>query len=611
MYKNPNFELFLTKMSEIENDEINTLISEVSEFYRNINKRFDFCTERYRNAVKSILDTFPLTVIKDVNGNEIIAENINGNIRYRQQNLQIIEIKTIISLLDSYVKKFETVRYLDFLAEANRNVVLVGPNGSGKTTLLRKLKSDTKGASIEYYQADRVFLVSSDFNPQRDHKQFLSGYRRNYEQSTNIEDSGQKYGIVQQFDYTISLLEKERYEEKEKGIADGVTQQIIDEWKNLVKDRELFFEYGLQVRTLDGRNYPLKYLSSGEKSILFFLVEILINEEKDIYFIDEPENNLNPAIVSKLWNFIERQRKNSIFVYLTHDSDFVASRINAKIYWIEKFNGINWEWKQLKENYDLPQELMIQLVGNREPVIFCESNDEYKYDTRIFKIMFPEYKIVSAAGCDKVCSLKKAYEQVGLPQRAYGIIDCDYKNEEYLSQQKDNGVFHLPFFEIENFLFCEKIVKSMIAKYSNSENKEQVFHNLKDRIKEKFVANKDVWITRNTAFYLRNIFNYRGKINSLNSVSDLKKLYATERKTDEEIDNIVSQFEEKFNDIVRKDEYNLYLRYLDNKRILQENSTILEFDTSVDYSSEVLSFLNSEEGEILLSELRSCYFSGL
>ena len=62
-------------------------------------------------------------------------------------------------------------------------------------------------------------------------------------------------------------------------------------------------------------------MSSGEKSILYFLIGILLQEEKDFYFIDEPENNLTPAIVSKLWNFIERERPNSVFVYLTHDSD--------------------------------------------------------------------------------------------------------------------------------------------------------------------------------------------------------------------------------------------------------------------------------------------------
>ena len=56
-------------------------------------------------------------------------------------------------------------------------------------------------------------------------------------------------------------------------------------------------------------------------------------------------------------------------MYLTHDSDFVASRVNSKIYWIEKYDGSKWEWRQLQENKDLPQALMIELVGSREPIL--------------------------------------------------------------------------------------------------------------------------------------------------------------------------------------------------------------------------------------------------
>ena len=160
-----------------------------------------------------------------------------------------------------------------------------------------------------------------------------------YQHAIDVDYFWQGSNIIEQFDYFINLLERERNEENEKKIIDGKTQRIIKKWGELVKDRELFFEHGLRVRPINGDPYPLKYLSSGEKSILYFLIGIILQEKKDFYFIDEPENNLNPAIVSKLWDFIEKEMQGSVFVYLTHDSDFVASRINAKIYWIEKYNG--------------------------------------------------------------------------------------------------------------------------------------------------------------------------------------------------------------------------------------------------------------------------------
>lgn len=126
------------------------------------------------------------------------------------------------------------------------------------------------------------------------------------------------------------------------------------------------------------------------------------------------------------------------------------------MFWIEKYDGAEWIYKPLPENDNLPQHLMVALVGNREPVLFCESQDEYKYDDIVFKMMFPEFKVIPAAGCDAVIAKVKAYSIAGLPQKAFGIIDCDYKEQSYLDGQESAGIFHLPFFEIENFLFLRK-----------------------------------------------------------------------------------------------------------------------------------------------------------
>lgn len=139
---------------------------------------------------------------------------------------------------------------------------------------------------------------------------------------------------------------------------------------------------------------------------------------------------------------------------------------------------------------------MIELIGSREPIIFCESENEYKYDSRLFKLMFPEFKVVSSGGCDQVIASIKAYKTTGLPQKVYGIVDCDYKMEEYLDSLTADGIYHLPFFEIENFLLSEELLQIMIETYCLEENKLAVINSVKKKICDLFVEQKDSWVAK-------------------------------------------------------------------------------------------------------------------
>ncbi len=601
MYTNSEFEQFAAYAEENSLTSLQQSIAQIRDFYKKINSKMENCTDRYKNAVIAILNQFPVKMSAGVDGKTILYVD----------KKTISEVDILVSALIDYIAKFESIEYLDFLSEEKRNVVFVGPNGCGKTTLLRKLQQDTEGASIQYFPADRVLLVNENFNPKRSYDAFKKDFDENYKHSTNIDYAWQGTDIVAQFDYFINLLERERNEENEKRVYDGVTEKIIRKWHDLVKDRELFFEHGLCVRPLGGEKYSLKYMSSGEKSILYFLIGILLQEEKDFYFIDEPENNLNPAIVSKLWNFIERERPNSVFVYLTHDSDFVASRVNSKIYWIEKYNGQKWEWQQLKENKDLPQELMIELIGSREPIIFCESENEYKYDSRLFKLMFPEFKVVSSGGCDQVIASIKAYKTTGLPQKVYGIVDCDYKMEEYLDSLTADGIYHLPFFEIENFLLSEELLQIMIETYCLEENKVAVINSVKKKICDLFVEQKDSWVAKHVAFDLRDKFDYRGKIKSLKGIEELKALYNAERKSNDDIDEMARKYITLHSEFVAGNDYSVILRHLDAKGIITQCRSLFKFGKTVHYEQQVFTLLNSDKGDSFLSKIRYQYLSGI
>lgn len=599
MYQNNQLDLLINAYEGSIPPNVAQVIATIQAIYKAYNDDYSRYTENYISMMESTFNSLKTA--------QLIPEAKGGTLRTTKP----IDSENILALLSDYHDKLFGLRYLKFLSEEKKTVVFVGPNGCGKTTLLRNLINATGEDQIGYYPADRLLVINDSYNPERDFATFSKSYQNADKYASDIDNQSQAHYIVQQINQTITLFEKKRTTEMDlyaKGklrLEDSLTEKILGIWNELIKDRILFSEGALKVQTLGGTEYPIKYLSSGEKSIFYFLACIFLKEKKSYYFVDEPENNLNPSIVSKLWDIIEKHREGSIFVYLTHDSNFVASRINSKLFWIEKYDGTEWVYKPLPENDNLPQHLMVALVGNREPVLFCESQDEYKYDDIVFKMMFPEFKVIPAAGCDAVIAKVKAYSIAGLPQKAFGIIDCDYKDQSYLEGQETDGIFHLPFFEIENFLFSEEIITGVIATFSR--DKENAFANLKSALKNDFISKKEQWIIRKIAFRLRETF-FTGKIKRLKDFPELKVEY-TSFSSSVDLDALHASYEAEIQRVIDADDYNTLLRYYDNKGIFTMFLPQLKLENKMPYKEAVFTYLS--EHKDVLTGLRSKYFPGI
>lgn len=599
MYQNNQLDLLINAYEGSIPPNVAQVIATIQAIYKAYNDDYSRYTENYISMMESTFNSLKTA--------QLIPEAKGGTLRTTKP----IDSENILALLSDYHDKLFGLRYLKFLSEEKKTVVFVGPNGCGKTTLLRNLINATGEDQIGYYPADRLLVINDSYNPERDFATFSKSYQNADKYASDIDNQSQAHYIVQQINQTITLFEKKRATEMDlyaKGklrLEDSLTEKILGIWNELIKDRILFSEGALKVQTLGGTEYPIKYLSSGEKSIFYFLACIFLKEKKSYYFVDEPESNLNPSIVSKLWDIIEKHREGSIFVYLTHDSNFVASRINSKLFWIEKYDGTEWVYKPLPENDNLPQHLMVALVGNREPVLFCESQDEYKYDDIVFKMMFPEFKVIPAAGCDAVIAKVKAYSIAGLPQKAFGIIDCDYKDQSYLEGQETDGIFHLPFFEIENFLFSEEIITGVIATFSR--DKENAFANLKSALKNDFISKKEQWIIRKIAFRLRETF-FTGKIMRLKDFPELKVEY-TSFSSSVDLDALHASYEAEVQRVIDADDYNTLLRYYDNKGIFTMFLPQLKLENKMPYKEAVFTYLS--EHKDVLTGLRSKYFPGI
>ena len=88
-------------------------------------------------------------------------------------------------------------------------------------------------------------------------------------------------------------------------------------------------------------------------------------------------------------------------------------------------------------------------------------------------------------------------------------------------------------------------------------------------------------------------------------------MYAAERKSDSEIDNIAKTFEETFDGVVAADDYNLILRHLDYKGLMTQFKHILKFEENIEFETVIFQLLDSSEGDELLKELRNDYLANI
>ena len=152
-------------------------------------------------------------------------------------------------------------------------------------------------------------------------------------------------------------------------------------------------------------------MSDGEKLAFYLIGAVLCAPDNALLIIEEPEVLLHDSIKNPLWDEIEAMRPDCTYVYLTHDIDFAASRDNSKRLWIRSYNGDAriWDYELIENNDSFPEEVYMEILGSRKPILFIEGTDSNSIDSRLYPLIFPDYKVKPMGGCQKVIETTKAF----------------------------------------------------------------------------------------------------------------------------------------------------------------------------------------------------------
>lgn len=405
-------------------------------------------------------------------------------------------IQSIMQNFNAMSQSLSNIDFFDLLKNKDENLVLIGANGSGKSTFSRQIKNNIKSqfsSFVAVIPAQKTFGIQNNssiplkaqayttFSQSHTHDKLFKEYN---EMGFANSEFGQMMNYLIAEHQEVANNTHKNYAVTGFNKVNSILENVICIWQSIITHIKLDYDGqgNIKAKSDSGQEYSFMKLSDGEKNIFYCVASVLLVEKDGYVIVDEPENHLNMAIVNKLWDKLEKERSDCQFVYLTHNPSFAIGRTQAKILWIKKYTPpSNWEYIEIPVDNILPQELIVELIGSKKNILFCEGQKD-SYDYKLYSTLFKNYTIIPTGGHQKAIDYCKAFNENNtlFNLGAIAIIDKDfYENEEIRAWNKDK-IYTLDVMEVENILCDDEILKYIKLKvHATNEDynsaKEQIF----------------------------------------------------------------------------------------------------------------------------------------
>lgn len=481
---------------------------------------------------------------------------------FRPNESKLASYRYISEQLSGISNLIEIYSFYKALGFAQRNTVLVGANGCGKTSLANLLQKSLNVSDGIVIPAQKLlifptFANTPNFASARTHFEKYQKYISNDKVSFDakgMEDydwtSTKSYASEMVKIMGMLLGERQvcinralsRYKQEEQVPTRdfmGVLDDVIDIWNSLIEHRTLMCNDNNELKIkYNDTVYDAHQMSDGERVIIYIAGRVLFAPRNGIIIVDEPELHLHKSIANKLWDILENKRPDCRFIYFTHDLDFATSR-NCQKAWIRNFNYPNkWSIELISES-EIPEELLLKLLGSRKPILFCEGKQE-SLDRRVFEIIYPKFTIQPVGTCKNVINYTRAYNHVANTYcKAFGIIDKDFRTDTQLECLSKDYIFSYDIAEIENLFLSEDFVNE----YASIKHEAINIQDIKNKVIAEFSNHIESQISFYISAYINFTFNeshirqastiagVKANYHDFTSKINIEKLY-TDRKND-------------------------------------------------------------------------------
>ena len=342
--------------------------------------------------------------------------------------------------------------------------------------------------------------------------------------------------------------------------------KVKQAWELILPHRELVIgglRIQTQVRGDESKIYNSSEMSDGERVIFYLIGQCLAAPKDGIIVIDEPELHLHKSVQTPLWAEVERLRSDCLFVYLTHDVDFAVAQEGAQRVWLKSFDGTSWDWELIEDKDDLPDDLLLEVLGSRKPVVFVEGLNG-SHDVSLYREILTGFLVIPRGSCDQVIQAVRALRSNTWLHhlQVYGLVDRDRRTSLEIAALQADNIYTLEVAEVEN-LFCTpeilalvsaRLARDVTADFNQAVT--QVFKQLRNEL--------------DNQVSLRVISEVKFKLNCFDaSARGVPALSTALQQLTQEIDvyALYAQFNEEFQNVIDAKDYRGLLRLYNRKSL--------------------------------------------
>jgi len=493
-------------------------------------------------------------------------------------------------------------------------LVVIGANGAGKSSFGRALQKQYKEKSLFVSGMHALFIDS-------DEKEISTeGYELSHLQS--IVAKRIFMPKISEYEKLILRLQEEEFEtavkfkedsKQTKDLTPPITKIDVIQgiWERMFTHNRLVHKSGFIEIISTNRNsdsYKAGRMSDGEK-IVFYLIGAALYAPKDaLLIIEEPEILLHDSIKNQLWNEIEALRPDCTFVYLTHDINFASYRRNSKRIWIRSYNAdaVIWDYEQIESNENFPEELYMEILGSRKPILFIEGTDTNSIDSQLYPLIFPDYTVKSMGGCQKVIETTKASVQLKdfLTLDTRGIVDRDRRTQGEIDYLREQHIYVPNVAEVENLLLLEPVIKTVARRMLKDPG--VVFKQVKENVIRMFVKEMDSQVILHAKHLVKKKLEITvdKKINTVDELAE----HIENIQNNVHVNEIYDKIKRDFTQYAEEGDYNNILRVYNQKGVLPQCRlcSLCGLNNKESYLNLVLSILkeNEEDAEIIRDTIK-------